>query len=174
MLVKAAVNIEAEYNAHSPWNCSPTAAGIFDIRSEGLVMTSSIRKFLLSKISTFSVSKSPRCLFAIQDQIAFPTPNASRNGYSIIGYNEDSNAHTSTWNNNTSKTLDVTDDNKTYYVEESVKLINEKVNKRFFLIGQRQVPAIHELEIGRQVTVLYNPNKPKKAYIKENIGHINC
>ena len=65
-------------------------------------------------------------------------------------------------------------DNKTYYVEESVKLINEKVNKGFFLIGQRQVPAIHELEIGRQVTVLYNPNKPKKAYIKENIGHTNC
>lgn len=65
-------------------------------------------------------------------------------------------------------------DGKTYCIEESVKLINEKVNKGFFLIGQRQVPAIHELEIGRQVTVLYNPNKPKMAYIKENVGRTNC
>ena len=65
-------------------------------------------------------------------------------------------------------------DGKTYYIEESVKLINEKINKGFFLIGQRQVPAIHELEVGRYVTVLYNPDRPKMAYIKENVGHINC
>ena len=84
MLVKAAVNIEAEYNAHSPWNCSPTTTGIFDIRSDGLVMTSSIRKFLLSKISAFSVSKSPRCLLAIQDHIALPIHNTNRNDRMIV------------------------------------------------------------------------------------------
>ena len=33
---------------------------------------------------------------------------------------------------------------KTYYIEESVKLINEKINRGFFLIGQRKVPATDE------------------------------
>ena len=65
-------------------------------------------------------------------------------------------------------------DGQKYYVEETVKMINEKIRKSLFVVGQRQIPVIHELEIGRQVTVLYNPSKPKRAYIKENVGHINC
>ena len=36
-------NIEQEYNAHSPWNCSPTAAGILSISFCGDVSTFSIR-----------------------------------------------------------------------------------------------------------------------------------
>lgn len=70
--------------------------------------------------------------------------------------------------------VEYTVNNKTYFVEESVKLKNDKIKNNFLIVGQKQVPVIHELVVGKELTVMYNPNKPKRAYIKENIGIINC
>ena len=60
-----------------------------------------------------------------------------------------------------------------YKVKESIKLKSKTIKFLFIPIGQKKVPVM-EFVKGQEVTVVYDTKNPKKAYIKENEGKINC
>ena len=60
-----------------------------------------------------------------------------------------------------------------YKIKETIKLISKPIKLWIIPIGQKKVPKL-ELKKGQKVTVVYDPNNPKKAYLKENKGKVNC
>ena len=57
---------------------------------------------------------------------------------------------------------------KKYYIEEPIKSYKQLIQWGIVIINNTSFPVIQDLKIGKELTVLYNPKNPKKAYIKEN------
>ena len=55
-----------------------------------------------------------------------------------------------------------------FMVEEYVDHKIEIVKDGNTILGTKKVPVIGELEIGKELEIKYNPQKPNKAYIKGN------
>lgn len=62
---------------------------------------------------------------------------------------------------------------ETYKLKETIKLKSEPIKFLFIPICQKKVPVM-EVVKGQEVIVVYDAKNPKKAYIKENQGKINC
>lgn len=71
-------------------------------------------------------------------------------------------------------TVDYIVHGKTYTIRESLKL--KSVAKKFgpFTIGQKKVPVLPETNVNSKVFVSYNPNNPAEAYLRDNVGKVNC
>lgn len=59
-----------------------------------------------------------------------------------------------------------------YQLKEAVKLISVTRKAGPIPIGQRKVPVLPDVSPGAKVVVCYNPAKPKKAYLRDNVGRI--
>lgn len=60
-----------------------------------------------------------------------------------------------------------------YTIRESLKLISKMIKVGGMPIGQRKVPRLGNVKIGTQLRVQYNPSKPQKAFLSDNVGRIN-
>ena len=61
-----------------------------------------------------------------------------------------------------------------YSIKETVKLKIVPIEIDGLAVGQRKKPIIENLHIDAKIPIMYNPHKPECAYIKNNIGFINC
>ena len=61
-------------------------------------------------------------------------------------------------------------DEKEYHLHEQLTyhVVRKKIGK--IPIGQRGIPAMQEIKDGSPVRVLYDPAKPKHAYLPDNNG----
>lgn len=59
---------------------------------------------------------------------------------------------------------------KEYHLHEQLTyyVVKKKIGK--IPIGKRGIPAIQDIKDGSPVRVLYNPEKPKHAYLPDNNG----
>lgn len=62
----------------------------------------------------------------------------------------------------------------TYEVRESIKLKIKAIKIGFLPIGMQQIPVMPDTRVGSKAWVVYNPNNPAEAYLRDNIGTINC
>ena len=62
----------------------------------------------------------------------------------------------------------------TYQITESVKLKSKIIKLCILPIGQERFPRLPSIAVGSHVKVCYNPNNPKEAYLKDNVGIMNC
>ena len=62
---------------------------------------------------------------------------------------------------------------KEYIIQESLKLRSVPIKAGKMPIGQRKIPVLGKIELGKSLTVKYNPLKPQKAYIVGNDGIAN-
>ena len=60
-----------------------------------------------------------------------------------------------------------------FSISEPVHFKKEVKKLGFLPIGFKKVPTMKDINLGCNVTVIYNENKPYQAYILENAGHIN-
>lgn len=68
--------------------------------------------------------------------------------------------------------MEYTVDGETYKIREQMTYHITKVYKIGRLpIGFQSSAAIQNSEVGENVRVKYNPNKPKKGYLLDNNGH---
>lgn len=59
-----------------------------------------------------------------------------------------------------------------YIITESVKLKSRMIKLGFLPIGQKKVPVMGDISVGRPAMVNYDPSDPSKAFITKNIGKI--
>lgn len=64
-------------------------------------------------------------------------------------------------------------DGKDYTVEESLKLKSQAIKLGFLPIGQKRVPIMGNTSVGSTAYVMYNPENPGEAFIKDNVGKLN-
>ena len=64
--------------------------------------------------------------------------------------------------------------NNVYRVTESLKLKSRAIKLWVFPIGQMKYPGLPNTDVGTFAKVCYNPNNPKEAYLKDNVGIMNC
>ena len=64
--------------------------------------------------------------------------------------------------------------NQTYQSKESIKLKSTVIRIGFLPIGQRKTPRMPNTFIGDEAVVLYNPENPQEAYLRDNAGIMNC
>ena len=67
-------------------------------------------------------------------------------------------------------TVQFTIDQVDYQICESIKLKSKMIKIGFLPIGQKKIPVLPNPVIGGYVKVNYNPENPKEAYIRDNIG----
>lgn len=61
-----------------------------------------------------------------------------------------------------------------YYISELLKYNSEPIKVGFITVGQKKTPKIGEgVLLNRSVKVMYNPNNPMEAYLKDNVGMFN-
>ena len=60
-----------------------------------------------------------------------------------------------------------------YTITESLKLISKMIKVGGMPIGRRKVPRLGNVRIGTRIRVQYNPDKPQKAFLSDNVGRIN-
>ncbi len=65
-------------------------------------------------------------------------------------------------------------DDVRFSLVESVKLKSKLIKFGFLPIGQKKAPRLPSIEIGTQVTVVYNSRNPAQAYIDGNQYKMNC
>ena len=61
-----------------------------------------------------------------------------------------------------------------YELHESMKFKSEAIKIGWFPIGQRVSPKLPNTNVGASVVVLYNPDNPSMAYLRDNVGFMNC
>lgn len=61
-------------------------------------------------------------------------------------------------------------DGKTYEVIETVKMKSEFIKLGPIPIGQRKAPRLPTTEVGRNAVVCYDPENPRRAYLRDNKG----
>lgn len=61
-------------------------------------------------------------------------------------------------------------DGKKYILKENVTVKSYAIKENGIPIGQRKVENI-SAGIGESVFIKYNPQKPQKAYLRDNMGH---
>lgn len=62
----------------------------------------------------------------------------------------------------------------TYQIKEGIKLKSSVKKIGFLPIGQIKTPVLPDTRVGTKLVVLYNPQKPSKAYLRDNVGKVNC
>lgn len=60
-------------------------------------------------------------------------------------------------------------DGNSYSINEKVKYITEAIKIGPIPIGQRKVPALGSIRVGREVKVMFNPEDPSEAFVLGNI-----
>lgn len=60
-----------------------------------------------------------------------------------------------------------------YRIAESKKYSNETTKIGFIPISQKKIPKLGNVVVGSSVSVSYNPNCPKMAFLTNNVGKIN-
>lgn len=60
-----------------------------------------------------------------------------------------------------------------YEVSESIKLKSQPIKLGFLTVGQKRVPVLGNTSVGSAVSVMYNPNNPVEAYLRDNTGMAN-
>ena len=55
-----------------------------------------------------------------------------------------------------------------------IKLKSTVIRIGFLPIGQRKTPRMPNTFIGGKAVVLYNPENPQEAYLRDNVGIMNC
>lgn len=64
--------------------------------------------------------------------------------------------------------------NQKYQIKESIKLKSTVIRIGFLPIGQRKTLRMPNTFIGGKAVVLYNPENPQEAYLRDNVGIMNC
>lgn len=57
-----------------------------------------------------------------------------------------------------------------YEIKENIKLVPKAIKIGILTVGQKKVPAMGDIRIGATAIVLYNPDNPSEAYLRDNIG----
>lgn len=57
-----------------------------------------------------------------------------------------------------------------YTITENVTSKSEAIKIGFIPIGQRKVWQVKKINVGEELTIIYDPNNPRKAHIKGNDG----
>lgn len=61
-------------------------------------------------------------------------------------------------------------DGVAYELHESMKIRNVAIRFKGFPIGQRKIPVLGNVGSGDTIAVCYDPNKPHRACLRDNIG----
>ncbi len=68
-------------------------------------------------------------------------------------------------------TVAYTVEGQNYTITENVTSKSEAIKIGFIPIGQRKIWQVKKTNIGEELTIIYDPNNPKKAHIKGNNGN---
>lgn len=61
-------------------------------------------------------------------------------------------------------------DGNEYTISENITSKSEAIKIGFLPIGQRKVWLVEKINVGDKLQIIYDPNNPQKAHIKENNG----
>lgn len=61
-------------------------------------------------------------------------------------------------------------DGTEYQLKEMLHVKSKTIKWGSIPIGQEKIPVLGDVSIGAKVAVLYNPVKPKRAYLRDNKG----